>query len=436
MVDGDPAGGPAEAGGPGAGRTGSERAGAGRGRAPLRLAQALLIAAVSPLVPGIAHLRAGRVRLGGTLLGLQAAALTAAALAAGRYRALFLELSARPPWLLALVAACVALAALWALLIGHSYAVLAPEGLAPLWRLAGGTTVAVLCLLVIVPPLSLAQFGYVQRHLIRTVFADGPVAPAAVRLAARQGGAARWPGAPRLNVLLIGAAPDAARDPDPARDVDRVGDVTLASVDVRSGDTTLLALPAGLRRVPVWSGAEPVPFPPGRPLADVYREGAAHPELLAGGGPVRDPGAELLKRTVAHMLGQDVPYYVKVDASGVRALSGTGAPTAPAKKGCPFWAKLRETEPLAVLKRYQRLARVFINSVNTDVPRRLLPALAGPAAKIEDAEITSLRPAAGAAAAPRAGQVALRVLAARAPGAPVPAARPVTGLPILSVSCN
>ncbi|WP_192809238.1 LCP family protein, partial [Actinomadura montaniterrae] len=409
--------------------------GGGRAWAPLRLAEALLVAAVSPLVPGIAHLRAGRVGLGGTLLGVHAAALTAAALAAGRYRELFLELSARPSWLLALVAACVTLAALWALLIAHSYAVLAPDGLAPLWRLAGGTTVAVLCLLVIVPPLSLAQYGYVQRHLIRTIFADGPVPPAAVQLAAKRGDAARWPAAPRLNVLLIGADPGAPRDPDPARNQDRVGDVTLAAIDTRSGDTTLLALPAGLRRVPVWSGAEPVPFPPGRPLADVYPEGAAHPELLAG-GPVRDPGAELLKRTVAHMLGQDVPYYVKVDARGVRELSATAASTAPAKKGCPFWANVRETEPLALLKRYQRLARVLINSVNTDVPRRLLPALAGPAAKIGKAEITSLRPAAGGARPARADHPALRALAALDPGDPVPAARPLIGLPILSVSCN
>jgi hypothetical protein len=427
MVDGDPAG--------ASGGAGREPAGGGRAGAPGRLAEALLIAAVSPLVPGIAHLRAGRVRLGGALLGAQAAALTAMALAAGRYRALFLELSARPSWLLALAAACVALAALWALLIAHSYAVLAPEGLAPLWRLAGGTTVSVLCLLVIVPPLSLAQYGYVQRHLIRTIFADGPVAPAAVQVAARRGDAgaagdaARRPAAPRLNVLLIGAEPGAARD------AGRVGGITLAEVDARSGATTLLSLPDGLRRVPVWSGTEPVPFPPGRPLADVYREGAAHPELLAG-GPVRDPGAELLKRTVAHMLGLDVPYYVKVDARGVRELAGTASGAAPAKKGCPFWANLRETGPLAVLKRYQRLARVLINSVNTDVPRRLLPALAGLAAKIENAEITSLRPAAGGPSAARADHPALRALAAREPGGPVPAARPATGLPILIESCN
>ncbi|MFB4296476.1 hypothetical protein [Actinomadura sp. NTSP31] len=416
--------------GPGGGARGGRARPITGAAAPLRMGEALLIAAVSPVLPGIAHLRAGRVRLGGALLGAQAAALTAAALVSGRYRALFLELSVRPSWLLVLVAACVVLAGLWALLIAHSYAVLAPDGLAPLWRLAGGTTVSVLCLLVIVPPLSLAQYGYVQRDLIRTVFKDAPVASAAVQAAARPGDAARWPGTARLNVLLVSFAPRPPREPA------RVAGITLAAVDTRTGGTTLLSLPGDLRHVPAWSGAGPVPFPPGRPLAAVYREGAAHPELLGDGARVPDPGAELLKRTVAHMIGQEVPYYVKVDARGAGELAATPSGAVTAKKGCPFWANIRDAEPLAMLKRYQRLARVLINSVNTDLPRRLLPPLAALAAKIENAEITSLRPAPGRAFAGRADHPALRALAAVAPGRPVPAARAPAGLPILSVSCN
>ena len=121
------------------------------------LAEALLIAAVSPALPGIAHLRAGRVRSGAALLAFQAVALTAAAVAAGHGRPLLSQAAARPGWLVALTAGCVAVAALWAGLIVHSYAVLLPDGLTPLWRLAGGTTVSVLCLLVIVPPLTAAH---------------------------------------------------------------------------------------------------------------------------------------------------------------------------------------------------------------------------------------------------------------------------------------
>ncbi|GGQ29081.1 hypothetical protein BKA00_001398 [Actinomadura coerulea] len=160
MVDGGPTG--AGTRPPAEGATGPAARDRERGRrarkAALReLAEALVIAAVSPALPGIAHLRSGRVRLGAALLTVQALALTAAALAAGYGRPLLLEAAARPAWPAAMAAGCVVVAALWAGLIVHSYAVLLPAGLAPLWRLAGGTTVSVLCLLVIVPPLSAAH---------------------------------------------------------------------------------------------------------------------------------------------------------------------------------------------------------------------------------------------------------------------------------------
>ncbi|OLT33385.1 hypothetical protein BJF79_34795 [Actinomadura sp. CNU-125] len=188
------------------------RGGARGGGPPLfALAEALLMASVSPVLPGLAQLRAGRVRLGGALLGVQATLLTAAALAFAQLRPLFLQLSVRPGWLAALTACSVVLAALWALLIVHSYLVLLPDGLAPLWRLAGGTTVSVLCLLVIVPPLTVAHYGHLQRGLVDGVFADGPASPAAGAggtggpVPAEDGpGGNPLAGVPRLNVLLLG----------------------------------------------------------------------------------------------------------------------------------------------------------------------------------------------------------------------------------------
>jgi hypothetical protein len=118
------------------------------------LAEALLVAGVSPALPGIAHLCTGRLRTGAALLAGQALALAAAGAAHGRRPV------PAPPgsaWPAAAAAGCVLLAVLWAALIVHSYAVLAPAGLSPLLRLAGGTTVAVLCLLVVVPPLGAAR---------------------------------------------------------------------------------------------------------------------------------------------------------------------------------------------------------------------------------------------------------------------------------------
>ncbi|MFC4048209.1 LCP family protein [Actinomadura syzygii] len=418
MVDGGPGGGrtrvpPRPAGGA-----------AGPDATPRDLARALLIAAVSPALPGVAQLRAGRVRLGSALVCGQALLLTSAALAAGRGRPLFAELAARPGWLLGLAAGSLAVAALWAALIMHSYAVLAPAGLSPLWRLAGGTTVSVLCLLVIVPPVTLAQYGYLQRDLVKSLFTEGATAGARAD-------------ATRLDVLLIA-------DADADRHEVSPGGMTLASVDTRTGDTVLLGLPHDLRHVPVWSGAGRVPFPPDGPLDAVYRYGAGHPEALAGGGRVRDSGAELLKRTVGHILGRPVPYYAMVDMNGFRqlvdALGPSGAAGGPharlARQRCLLRALARQAGPRAVLGAFQRLARILTDSVRTDLPRRLLPPLVALAAKIKDAQISGLRIAAPLVSPRRPDYRKIRRIAAEAARKPAPDSRDTPGMHILSNACT
>lgn len=409
-------------------------AGAGRrGRDEMLrgLAEALLIAAVSPAVPGLAQLRAGRVRLGSALLGGQALLLTSGAVAAGHGRQLFVELSVRPGWLLGLAAGSIAVAGLWAALIVHSYAVLAPDGLSPLWRLAGGTTVSVLSLLAVVPPVTLAHYGYLQRDLVRTLFAESRDAPPAA--------AGPWAGTPRLDVLLIGGAGN--------RPGARTDSITLASIDTSTGDTVLLGLPRDLRRVPVWSGAGRVPFPPDEPLDAVYRHGTEHPRALAGGGRVRDSGAELLKRTVGHILGRPVPYYAMVDMRGLRGLTGrealrygrsrTGGDSARlGRQKCLLWALARLAGPRTVLGDFQRLTRIFKASVSTDLPRRLLPALAALATKIANAQISGLRFVPPLVSAARPDYPGIRRTAAEAVRRPGPGSPVAPGLHILSNACT
>ncbi|RKS67756.1 LytR family transcriptional attenuator [Actinomadura pelletieri DSM 43383] len=441
-----------------------------------RLAEALVIAAVSPALPGLAYLRAGRVRLGAGLLGAQALLVVGAALAVAQGRSLFMELSVRPGWLLAVSGGGVLLAGLWAVLIIHSYALLVPDGLSPLWRLAGGTTVSVLCLLVVVPPLTVAHYGYLQRDLVESLFAEEPGRGAAGPASGAPDARDPWAGMSRLNVLLIGG------DADVDRPGVRTDSMTVASVDTRTGDTLLLSLPRNLQHVPVWSGTERVPFPPEGLLNAVYGDGIRRPGVLAGGGHVENPGAELLKRTVAHILGRPVPYYAMVDMRsfrqivdavggvrvcvaeavpvprqqvpagvlrpGCRRLSGrealwygrsrTGSSdyARMSRQKCLMWALARQAGPLTVLRSFQRLTTVFKDSVNTDLPQRLLPPLVDLAAKIRNAEITSLQFVPPLISTWRPDYHKIRKLTTLAVRDSASGTRETRGLHILSNSCT
>lgn len=417
-----------------------------RGRSAATLSEALVLTAAAAVLPGLAHLRTGRFRAGLVMLVSYLTALTGAAIAVTRHRETLLELAVQPDWLLAFMLAAVAAALTWVVLLIHSYAVLRPARLRPLEQLVGGTAVAVMCLLVVVPPLTAARYGGLQRELLREVFSPDP-APAAAAVVAdgdMAGGDAvdgvLAGGAPagtqpgpgfagrRLNILLIGG------DADFQGPGFRTGSTTLASVDTRTGDTVLLGLERSLRHVPVFSGRYEVPFDGNQPLSAVYAYGLAHPWLL--GEHVPDPGAELLKQTVAHILGQPVGYYGMIGTRGFRELvdamgglrlcpdravpvpreqvpsgvirpgcrrlggrqalwygqSSTGGDDGRvSRRRCLLWAIARQASALTVLTRFQRLAPVFERSVRTDLPQGMLPGLIGLAAKVRTARIMSVQ---------------------------------------------
>ncbi|GAA4090787.1 LCP family protein [Actinomadura miaoliensis] len=414
------------------------------GDAPWRgLGETLLVTAVSAVLPGMAHLRAGRVRTGTALLLSYTLALSGLVLAAGRLWSALVDAAVRPDRLAGLVLGCVALAGLWTLLIVHSYVVLRPGGLAWSLRFVGGAAVAVICALAALPPLTVAHYGTLQRDLLDRVFPGRDPAPAA--LPSTSPGAAPPPPTappaaeeppvlpPRLDVLLIGA------DADVTRPGLRTDSMTVASIDTRTGRTLLLGLPRNLQRVPVWSGRGHVPFPPEELLNAVYALGNARPGVLAGGDGrrVRDPGAELLKRTVGHILGRPVPYYAMVDMrsfrelvdamGGVRVCVGRPVPVPReqiprgrlkrgcqrlsgrealwygrsrtgsddydrmARQKCLMWAIARQARPLPVLRGFQRLSRTVTRSVSTDLPRGMLPELVRLAGRVRGAEVAGLQ---------------------------------------------
>jgi LCP family protein required for cell wall assembly len=420
------------------------------------LRRALLVSAAAALVPGIAHLFAGRTRTGVAMIAGWGLLVSGGTFAAVRHRDALLELAVRPGSLAACVAVAVIAAIVWAALIGWSYLLVRPALLT--WRLevVGVLAVAGMCLVAAAPPLMIARYAYLQRDMVTSVFTTDTVPIAGSRRGrAHESGAGGAQALPRrLNILLLGG------DADVGRPGLRTDSMTLASIDTATGTTTLLSVPRNLQHVPVWGGRHRVRFPQGELLNEVYEFGLAHPRVLdaphggrragragrdepsrhaaaAGRTSVRNTGAELLKRTVGHILGMPVAYYGMVDMRSFRQLvdavggvrvcvrytvpvprqqvpagvlrpgcqmltgrealwygrSRTGSDdfSRMARQKCLMWALARQASPLTVLRRFRQLAHIFKYSVNTDIPRGLLPSLVALSGKVRRARITSIQ---------------------------------------------
>jgi hypothetical protein len=246
---------------------------------------ALLVTAASALLPGLAHLRSGR-RAAGIALFAGYAALAGALVPTGILPIGLtpaLPLSGRQA--LAGFGPAVAAAA-WVTLLLLSYRAVRP-GDAPLpARAAAGAVVALLCALVVAPAFVLPRHG---EHVVARAPAAAPSAAPSVRPPSRHK-------ARRLNLLLVPSGKGAP---------------SLASVDPRTGDTVLLALPGGVRHL---RG-----LPAALRLDAVYAYGAAHPRLA--GRHARDPGAALLKRAVGRAVGLPVDRYRLVGAREMRRIT-------------------------------------------------------------------------------------------------------------------
>lgn len=380
----------------------------------------MAIAAGSALLPGLAHWVAGRRR---TALAIAALALTllagAGVLAATTSRVELLRLAVRPGWLAALIAASLAVALAWVVLVTGSYRVLGPVRSTGIAQVGVVLTLAVLSVLVAAPPVAVARYAYLQRDLITDLFPDDPSGG----LAAGEGGSGQsdpFAGRDRVTILLL------ASDAGPDRTGVRTDSIVAASIDTDTGDVVLLSLPRNLEQVPMPPGPLREQWPDGFPdlLNGVYEYVTERPALLAG---ARDRGAEAVKRVVSYVLGIPVDYYAMVDLAGfdqfVNALGGVtvtvterlpiggltanGTRVRPSgyiepgtqklngekalwyarsrrdstdydrmlRQRCLIGALVRQAEPMNVLKHFQELASATKKLAQTDIPRSVLPDL-------------------------------------------------------------
>ena len=418
-----------------------------RSRARRPLGQVLALTALSALLPGTAHAVAGRRRTA-LVIGTVAAAVavTAAVVAVRTSDIGLVRLAVQTDWLTAIVVGAAVLALAWMAVVVSSYRVLRPASLGAGRRIVAGVVVTALCAVVAAPLALAARYAYLQHDLITSVFSDQPAdlpfvpQAAAPSLAPAVPPAAPedpWAGRTRLNVLLLGG------DGAATREGVRTDSMTLASVDVHTGDTVLLSLPRNLQRAPLPAG--PLRDTWGSRFPDllnaVYELVTERPALYAG---APDRGAQALKAVIGNILGVRVDYYVLVNLQGfqamVDALGGVTltvkervpiAGIAPngqfvrprgyiepgrqkldgyealwyarsrsattdydrmARQRCIIGALARQADPLNVLARYQKLASTTKKILSTDLPRDLLPDLVELGGKVRtEGEITSLQ---------------------------------------------
>jgi LCP family protein required for cell wall assembly len=307
--------------------------------------------------------------------------------------------------------------------IVRTYLLARPRSLGAGRKVVGVAAVTALCLLVAAPLGYGANLANSQRNLLNDLFAGGGGTAAAEAITK-----------PKLNILLVGS------DAGPDRTGARTDTMMVANIDTRSGRTVLFALPRNIGRAQFPPGSPMAEeFPRGFHdssdptsgdylLNAVYAYGQQHPEL-APNRPTADPGLNLLHQTVSQMLGLQLDYFVEVNMAGfasiIDALGGLTVDVGPeripiggitpsgrqvrpdgyiepgiqqlsgeqalafarSRTGSTDYARmgrqrcllqniLTQKSPTDLLANFQGVAAATTNSVATNIPQAVLPALA------------------------------------------------------------
>jgi polyisoprenyl-teichoic acid--peptidoglycan teichoic acid transferase len=386
--------------------------------------RALAATAAATVAPGTGHLLLRRTRTGAVILGtflLVIAALAILVLTSDRAQLLGTALSSNV--LVMATIGCIAAALAWMAVIVRTYLLARPRKLDVTRQVLGVGVVTALCLVVAAPLGFGANLANSQRALLNDLFAGGGGTAAAEAIAK-----------PKLNILLVGS------DAGPDRKGARTDTMMVANIDTKTGRTILFALPRNIQYAqfpPESPMGEEFPdgfHDPSNPtsgdylLNAVYAYGQHHPQL-APAGPTADPGLNLLHQTVSYMLGLQLDYYVEVNMAGfasiIDALGGLTVDVGPeripiggispsgrlvrpdgyiepgiqqlsgeqalafarSRTGTTDYARmgrqrcllqniLKQKSPTDLLANFQGVASATTNSVSTNIPQAVLPALA------------------------------------------------------------
>jgi len=396
------------------------------------------------LIPGAGLLAAGRRRVGAVLLALVAVALVGAGAFAltGDATGRALRLAVRPSDLLIIAVAVGALALAWCLTIVATALAARPAQPSTGQTVLAAVLVVALCVAVIAPTSVGIRYSLIQRDLVTSLFADsngGPVSGAATPDSEKKD---PWASTPRVNMLLLGS--DAGAD----RTGVRTDSMMVASIDTKTGDTVLFSLPRSLQKAP-FPTKDPLHtvWPDGFNCGDVcllnavWNQAEQHRDLFPGDPK---PGLTATRDVIGEILGIPIDYYTIIDLKGFQSLvdamggvdvnvprdipigggkvDGTNRErpiTGWIRKGqrhlngyealwfsrsrsgaddydrmrrqrCMVSSLLDQTNPVQLLKKYPKLAKVAKNNMSTDVPQQDLEAWVDLVQRIQGGSVRSL----------------------------------------------
>ncbi|GAT64416.1 transcriptional regulator [Planomonospora sphaerica] len=389
--------------------------------------------ALSVILPGAAHLRAGRRRTGYILLGafgvlLLLGLITAITLSGEGNTGL-----ATRDGFLGLAASLAGLGALgWFLLVLASYITLGPSRLNGTGQIVSGIAIGTLCVAVTAPFALAANTVLTVKDTVNAIFQTDPQDPAAPTFKPED----PWDGRDRINFLLIGG--DGAGN----REGIRTDSMNVASIHIKTGNTVMFSLPRNLQHVrfpPTSPLAKQFPngfmreLPNGGLLNEVWQYAEDHPEVMGR----KHQGPRALMDAIGYTLNLKIDYYalinmygfahlvdaigglkIKVEQdvkyggsfgtagtikAGYQTLSGEEALwygrsrvgsddfSRMARQRCVIGAFAQQATPAVVLTNFTKIAGVAKRMAQTNIPRDMLEHLTDLALKVKDARITSLQ---------------------------------------------
>lgn len=368
--------------------------------AKVRFRRALALMAMTLLLPGSAQVAYGNKRVGWIALrvwiGLLIVGLVSLVLSVVHHEFAFWLVSDLTA-LQAVRLALMALAVAWAALLVDAWRLGQPLSLSMQHRRAAVGVNGILCFSVAATLLFGAHMVGVQRTFIQTMFGSGDVT------GAHDG---------RYNVLLLGG--DSG--------VDRWGlrpdSITVASIDARTGESTLISLPRNMQNFPFRAGSVmDEQFPKGFDCEHCMLNGVNtwvgdHPELFKG---KKDAGIDATISAVEGITGLDINYWAMVNLKGfrdlvdavggvkinvrsripigglgsdvydyiepgtqtltgfqtqwyARARDGSDDYSRMARQKCVMGAMLDQLDPAVVLRNFQKIAKASSAMVSTSIP--------------------------------------------------------------------